>query len=194
MAAGRLRSTTRPPATSSPSSTVTPSAFLLGRRTFEIFRGFWPDQTDPADPIATAINSLPKYVVSNSFGEADATWRGEYPDTARLVTGDVVTSHSGAEERARRRAADLGKRPAPPDAVAARTRRSLPPDDVSRGARLRSPLVQRRRPPRHDAPCRHHGDRCRHRPRHLRTSAARPATATCSSVARDRPRPRRGSS
>ena len=31
------------------------SAFLLGRRTFGIFRGYWPDQTDPANPIATAI-------------------------------------------------------------------------------------------------------------------------------------------
>ena len=68
------------------------SAFLLGRRTFDIFRGFWPDQTDPANPIATAINSLPKYVVSNSLTEADATWRGEHPDTARLVTGDVVAA------------------------------------------------------------------------------------------------------
>src|SRR6202044_4110811 len=29
------------------------SAFLFGRRTFDIFRGFWPDQTDPANPIAT---------------------------------------------------------------------------------------------------------------------------------------------
>ena len=66
------------------------SAFLLGRRTFDIFRSSWPDQTDPADPIAMAINSLPKYVVSNSLGEADAVWRGEHPDTARLVTGDVV--------------------------------------------------------------------------------------------------------
>jgi dihydrofolate reductase len=68
------------------------AAFLLGRRTFEIFRGHWPDQTDAADPIATAINSLPKYVVSNSLSEADATWRGEHPDTARLVTGDVVAA------------------------------------------------------------------------------------------------------
>ena len=68
------------------------SAFLLGRRTFDIFRGHWPDQTDPADPIATAINSLPKYVVSDSLGKADVTWRGEHPDTARLVTGDVVAA------------------------------------------------------------------------------------------------------
>src|ERR1700723_1336439 len=68
------------------------SAFLLGRRTFDIFRGFWPDQTDPANPIATAINSLPKYVVSSSLSEADATWRREHPDTAPLGTGAVVAA------------------------------------------------------------------------------------------------------
>jgi dihydrofolate reductase len=28
--------------------------------------------------------------VSQSLGEADARWRGEHPDTVRLVTGDVV--------------------------------------------------------------------------------------------------------
>src|SRR6202453_2789423 len=65
------------------------SAFLFGRRTFDIFRGYWPDQTDPANPIATAINSLPKYVASNSLGPADVTWRGEHSDTARLLTGDL---------------------------------------------------------------------------------------------------------
>jgi dihydrofolate reductase len=68
------------------------SAFLFGRRTFDIFRGYWPDQTDPANKIATAINSLPKYVVSRTLEEADATWRGEHPDTAQLVTGDVVSA------------------------------------------------------------------------------------------------------
>jgi len=75
------------------------SAFLLGRRTFDIFRGYWPDQTDPASPIATAINSLPKYVASNSLSEADATWRGQYPDTARLVAGDVVAAVQGLKDQ-----------------------------------------------------------------------------------------------
>jgi dihydrofolate reductase len=68
------------------------SAFLLGRRTFDIFRGYWPDQTDPDNSIATAINSLPKHVVSRSLTEADTTWRGDHPHTARLVGGEVVAA------------------------------------------------------------------------------------------------------
>lgn len=75
------------------------SAFLLGRRTFDIFRGFWPDQTDPANPVANAINSLPKYVVSNSLSEADAIWRGKHRDTARLVAGDVVAAVHALKEQ-----------------------------------------------------------------------------------------------
>jgi len=66
-------------------------AFLFGRRTFDIFRGHWPDQTDPGNEIATAINSLPKYVVSDSL-TGDVTWRGEHSDTVRLVAGDVVAA------------------------------------------------------------------------------------------------------
>jgi dihydrofolate reductase len=68
------------------------SAFLFGRRTFDIFRGHWPDQTDAAHPIAMAINSLPKYVVSNSLSEAEVMWRGRHSDTARLLTGDIVSA------------------------------------------------------------------------------------------------------
>ncbi|MBK5223555.1 MAG: dihydrofolate reductase family protein [Acidimicrobiia bacterium] len=75
------------------------SAFLFGRRTFDIFRGHWPDFTDPDDAIATAINSLPKHVVSRSLSEADATWRGEHPDTAHLVTGDVVGAVRALKEQ-----------------------------------------------------------------------------------------------
>lgn len=75
------------------------SAFLLGRRTFDIFRGYWPDQTDPDDAIATAINSLPKHVVSRTLGGADVTWRGEHPDTASLVTSDVVAAVQALREQ-----------------------------------------------------------------------------------------------
>jgi dihydrofolate reductase len=83
------------------------SAFLFGRRTFDIFRGYWPDQTGPANPIATAINSLPKYVVSNSLTEAGATWRGEHPETARLVTGDVVAAVHALKDEPGNDAPDL---------------------------------------------------------------------------------------
>ncbi|MBV8301521.1 MAG: dihydrofolate reductase family protein [Candidatus Dormibacteraeota bacterium] len=74
------------------------SAFLLGRRTFDIFRSYWPDQTDPANPIAMAINSLPKYVVSNTLTEAGATWRGDHPDTAHLLAGDIVAAVQALKE------------------------------------------------------------------------------------------------
>jgi dihydrofolate reductase len=48
-------------------------AFLFGRRTFEIFAGYWGAFEDPSiSPIAAALNARPKYVASTTL--TDPQW------------------------------------------------------------------------------------------------------------------------
>jgi dihydrofolate reductase len=58
-------------------------AFLLGRKTYEIFAGSWPKSTDSADEIATALNTRPKFIASRTLAKVD--W-----SNSSLLTGDVA--------------------------------------------------------------------------------------------------------
>ena len=54
-------------------------AFLFGRRTYELFAGYWGVREDLENPIVGALNTKPKYVAStrspNRVGEHDRPLR-----------------------------------------------------------------------------------------------------------------------
>jgi dihydrofolate reductase len=56
-------------------------AFLLGRRTYEIFAAYWPNAPEP-NPVANPLNKLPKYVVSTTLRSAN--WHN-----STIIGGDV---------------------------------------------------------------------------------------------------------
>lgn len=60
-------------------------AFLLGRKTYEIFASYWPTITNPKDQIAVALNSRPKFVASRTLN--DVTWKN-----STLLEGDVASA------------------------------------------------------------------------------------------------------
>jgi hypothetical protein len=77
------RSTTRPRRFSARSTSA--DAFLFGRRTYEIFAGYWGVMADPDNPIASALNQRPKYVASTTLTEP------RWADTT-VLSGDLAAA------------------------------------------------------------------------------------------------------
>jgi dihydrofolate reductase len=57
--------------------------FLVGRRTFEDLRAYWPEQSDDSTGISDYLNRVRKYVVSSTM--TDPQWQN-----ATVLSGDPV--------------------------------------------------------------------------------------------------------
>jgi dihydrofolate reductase len=58
--------------------------FLLGRRTYEILAGYWPDAPEEEQAVAEPLNSRPKYVASRTLSEP-LEWQN-----SSLLEGDLT--------------------------------------------------------------------------------------------------------
>jgi dihydrofolate reductase len=74
-------------------SIVEAGGFLLGRRTWEIFAGYWPNAPEEEQVIAEPLNTKPKYVVSRTLEEPLA-W-----EHSNLVGGDVAEAIPALKEQ-----------------------------------------------------------------------------------------------
>jgi dihydrofolate reductase len=67
-------------------------ALLLGRRTYEIFAGYWPNAPQEI-PFTELLNRVPKYVASRTLAEP-LGWNG-----SSLLTGDLAAAITDLKDR-----------------------------------------------------------------------------------------------
>ncbi len=60
-------------------------AFLFGRRTYELFAGYWGVRDDLQNPIVGALNTKPKYVASDTL--TDPQWAN-----TTVLSGDLAAA------------------------------------------------------------------------------------------------------
>jgi dihydrofolate reductase len=65
---------------------------LVGRRTFELLRGYWPEQTDDATGITGYLNQVQKYVISSTM--TDTGWQN-----STVLSGDLVEDVRALKDR-----------------------------------------------------------------------------------------------
>jgi dihydrofolate reductase len=61
------------------------AAFLFGRRTYDLFAGYWGVRTDLEHPIVGALNTKPKYLASTTI--TDPQWAN-----TTVLSGDVAAA------------------------------------------------------------------------------------------------------
>ncbi len=70
-------------------------ALLLGRVTYQAFAGAWPTMEDPVG-FAAKMNAMPKYVVSTTLRDGDATW-----NNSTVLRGDAAADVRALKETVR---------------------------------------------------------------------------------------------